>query len=70
MKNKTNIDSTLFNVGVAQDDDFLDIKNLKNQQLKYMPLSLESETNNNYPASDEIFKVKQELLHKYAPNKM
>ncbi len=55
--------------GLAQDDNFLDIKALKTQQMKTMPLSLESETNNNYPASDEIMAVKQELLHKYAPNK-
>jgi nicotinic acid phosphoribosyltransferase len=55
--------------GSAQDDNFLDIKALKTNQMKYMPLSLETSTNNNYPASDEIMSVKLELLHKYAPNK-
>ena len=55
--------------GPAQDDNFLDIKEFKTKQMKIMPLSLEGETNNNYPASDEIMAVKQELLHKYAPNK-
>ena len=55
--------------GPAQDDNFLDIKDRKTSQMKNMPLSLETEYNNNYPASDKIMLVKQELLHKYAPNK-
>jgi len=55
--------------GPAQDDNFLDIKNRKTSQMKNMPLSLETEYNNNYPASDKVMLVKQELLHKYAPNK-
>ncbi len=53
----------------GQDDNFLDIKFLKTEQMRTMPLSLESDTNNNYPASDKIMAVKQELLEKYAPNK-
>lgn len=55
--------------GEGQDDDFLDIKARIKEQMRIMPLSLESDTNNNYPASDKIMAVKQELLHKYAPNK-
>jgi hypothetical protein len=55
--------------GPAQDDDFLTIKALKKEQMKTMPLSLETKSNNNYPASDEIMSVKQELLYKYAPDK-
>ena len=55
--------------GPAQDDNFLDIKDRKTSQMKNMPLSLETEYNNNYPASDKIMLVKQELLNKYAPNK-
>lgn len=55
--------------GVGQDDNFLDIKQRIKTQMKGMPLTLKSETNHNYPASDKIFEVKQKLLHKYAPNK-
>lgn len=55
--------------GVAHDDNFLDIKARKTIQMKTMPLSLETAENNNYPASDKIFEIKKELLHKYAPNK-
>lgn len=55
--------------GDGQDDDFLTTKNRIHTQMKTMPLSLETPENHNYPASDEIFRVKQELLIKYAPNK-
>ena len=55
--------------GEGQDDDFIMIKaNIRNQ-MKTMPLSLETKDNNNYPASDEIVNVRQELLERYAPNK-
>lgn len=55
--------------GIGQDDDFIAIKALKTQQMKDMPLSLESDSNHNYPASDAIMKKKQELLIEYTPNK-
>ncbi len=55
--------------GPGQDDNFLTIKAYKEEQMRTMPLNLESKTNHNYPASDEIMKVKHRLLHKYAPNK-
>lgn len=55
--------------GEGQDDNFLDIKARIKHQMEVMPLTLENETNNNYPASDKIFEIKQELLIKYAPNK-
>jgi len=55
--------------GIGQDDDFLTIKSHKEEQMRVMPLNLKSDTNHNYPASNEIVEVKQELLHKYAPNK-
>lgn len=37
--------------------------------MKDMPLSLESDSNHNYPASDAIMKKKQELLIEYTLNK-
>ena len=55
--------------GIGQDDDFLIIKANKTEQMRTMPLSLETEENHNYPASDAIMKKKQELLEFYAPNK-
>lgn len=55
--------------GVGQEDDFLTIKNRIKEQMKTMPLSLETKDNNNYPASDIINKIRKELLIKYAPLK-
>lgn len=55
--------------GEGQDDDFLDIKNNIKNQMKTMPLNLKSDTNHNYPASENIFQEKEYLLKKYAPNK-
>jgi len=55
--------------GDGQDDGFLDIKARIKEQMSTMPLTLRSETNHNYPASLEVLNTKQELLHKYAPNK-
>ena len=55
--------------GEGQDDNFLDIKERIRSQMKEMPLSLQTETNHNYPASDSIITVRQELLEKYAPAK-
>lgn len=55
--------------GDAQDDNFLVIKARIKEEMANMPLSLKSETNHNYPASKLVFKTKQALLEKYAPNK-
>lgn len=55
--------------GEGQDDDFLVIKSNIKTQMASMPLSLGTEENHNYPASDEIMAKKQELLIEYAPNK-
>jgi nicotinamide phosphoribosyltransferase len=55
--------------GIGQDDDFPVIKDRIRHQMATMPLSLETKDNHNYPASDSIMRVKQELLIKYAPNK-
>lgn len=55
--------------GEGQDDDFLTIKARIKEQMKTMPLSLTTDENHNYPASDKIFEVKKELLKKYAPLK-
>jgi nicotinamide phosphoribosyltransferase len=53
----------------GQDDNFLDIKSNKEEQMKNMPLSLGTEENHNFPASDEVMVKKRELLNKYAPEK-
>lgn len=55
--------------GEGQDDDFLVIKSRIKEQMATMPLTLETKENHNYPASDEIEKVRGYLLMKYAPNK-
>lgn len=56
--------------GEGQDDDFTVIKNNIRSQMKTMPLSIGDSYNHNYPSSDEINKVRSELLIKYAPNKI
>ncbi len=53
--------------GVGQDDDFPIIKKRIKEQMRTMPLSLETPENHNYPASDAVLKLKQELLDKYRP---
>ena len=63
-KNEGNIRITV------EDDNFLTVKARIREQMKNMPLSLGTEDNHNYPASDAIMKTKQELLIKYAPNKI
>jgi len=35
-----------------------------------MPLTLTTDDNHNYPASDEVKRVRIELLKKYAPKKL
>ena len=35
-----------------------------------MPLTLTTEDNHNYPASDKIREIRIELLKKYAPKKL
>lgn len=55
--------------GEGQDDDFVTIKRRIKEQMVSMPLTLKTDDNHNYPASDEVQQVKIELMHKYAPNK-
>jgi len=51
--------------GIGQDDDFIVIKNRIREQFDSMPNSLETETNGNYPASQEILNQRIDLLYKY-----
>jgi len=55
--------------GIGQDDNFLTIKNRKDNEFNSMPLTLETKSNNNYPASEKIINMRYELLEKYAPQK-
>ena len=55
--------------GVGQDEDFLVWKQRTKDQFSTMPLSLETEENHNYPASDSILERRLELLKKYAPSR-
>jgi len=52
------------------DDDFNMIKSRITEQMDTMPLTLTTEDNHNYPASDEVKRVRIELLKKYAPKKL
>ena len=51
-------------------DSFLTIKQRILDQMETMPLTLSSEDNHNYPASDKVREVRIELLKKYAPKKL
>lgn len=55
--------------GIGQDDDFSVIKNRLDEQFNSMPLTLKSDTNHNFPASDLIISKRKELLVKNAPDK-
>jgi nicotinamide phosphoribosyltransferase len=55
--------------GEGMDDYFNEIKDRINAQFDTMPLTLQTEENHNYPASDEILNKRLELLEKYAPSK-
>lgn len=55
--------------GEGQDDDFPTIKQNIRHQMRIMPLTLHSEENHGYPASDKIFEIKEQLLIEYAPNR-
>jgi nicotinamide phosphoribosyltransferase len=55
--------------GPGQDDNFLVIRARKNEQFYSMPLTLTTEENHNYPASDAIIEARHKLLEKYAPSK-
>lgn len=55
--------------GVGQDDDFLITQSIIREEMKSMPLTLETTSNHNFPCSDEIMSKKQALLNEYAPNK-
>jgi nicotinamide phosphoribosyltransferase len=52
------------------DDDFNMIKQRITTQWDTMPKTLSTADNHNYPASDEIKKVRIQLLKKYAPKKL
>jgi len=38
--------------------------------MSFMPLTLETDENHNYPASKEILETRRGLLKKYAPKKL
>jgi nicotinamide phosphoribosyltransferase len=50
-------------------DDFNVIKERSHQQFDNMPLSLCTEENHGYPASDNVLEERRRLLTKYAPDK-
>jgi nicotinamide phosphoribosyltransferase len=56
--------------GPGQDDDFLTIKARIKQQMKTMPLNLETVENHNYPASKAVLAKKSELLEYYSQEEL
>lgn len=54
---------------VGYDDDVLNIKGRISEQFKIMPLTLKTETNHNFPASNAMIEKRRELLLKNAPDK-
>lgn len=50
-------------------DDFNVIKQRTSEQFDSMPLTLTTEDNHNYPASDAVIALRKKLLEKYAPSK-
>jgi nicotinamide phosphoribosyltransferase len=54
----------------AFSDDFNVIKKRIADQMETMPLTLSTEDNHDYPASDKIKNVRVQLLKKYAPKKL
>lgn len=52
------------------DDNFNVIKARISEQMESMPLTMTTDENHNYPASDKIKEVRIELLKKYAPKKL
>lgn len=55
--------------GIGQDDDFLTIKNRINEQFSFMPLTLKTVHNHNYPASDKLLNIRKEILSRYDSTK-
>jgi nicotinamide phosphoribosyltransferase len=51
-------------------DNFNTIKARIFEQMETMPLTLSTDENHNYPASDKVREVRIELLKKYAPKKL
>ena len=51
-------------------DDFNAVKTRIAQQMDTMPRNLSTEDNHHYPASEEIKRVRVQLLKKYAPKKL
>lgn len=56
--------------GPGQDDDFNVIKARIKQQIATMPLTLTTEENHNYPATDAVRAKRIELLSVYAPKRL
>lgn len=55
--------------GSGQDDDFPTRRTRIDQQMRDMPLSLATEANHGYPASEAILSLRRKLLAEYAPDK-
>lgn len=55
--------------GPAFDYDFWETKEWQTQQMLTMPLSLSTEDNHNYPATDAVKEKRIELLKEYAPKR-
>ena len=56
--------------GPGYNDDFNTTKKVIKDQLKTMPLTLATDENHGYPASDLIRNTRKQLLRKYAPKKL
>ena len=55
--------------GPGQEQTFLTTKERLNKQWNSMPLTLEDNRNQNYPASDAVLQCRLDILEKYAPKK-
>jgi nicotinamide phosphoribosyltransferase len=53
----------------GMEDDFNIIKTRSHEQFDSMPLSLSTDENHGYPASDAMLETRRNLLQKYAPEK-
>ncbi len=60
---------TPFGINGGQEDDFNVIKARIDNQFEFMPLTLKTDNNHNYPASDKILNIRRKLLNKYDPSK-
>jgi nicotinamide phosphoribosyltransferase len=55
--------------GIGQDDDMVMVKARIDNEFSSMPLTLKTDNNHNFPASDLIIQKRKELLIKFAPDK-